>query len=317
MSDTEENPGGEGESDVDVSTTVLLIPKKGAHSIVWNFFGFKPDDDAQGVILCKQCFGIVAATQGNTTNLYNHLKRHHKVEYDLAMKDKQTTSQNPSRQTTQTSITQTLYSASPYPPSSQRHKEITDAITYHLAKDMAPINTVQNEGFKKMINTLDKRYSMPSRKYFSNVALSALYTQCRTTVETELRDDVQNFAATTDLWSSRTMEPYMSLTVHFISSDFTMKSRCLQTAFFPADHTGEELAQGLKESLAAWSLEEDKMVCITTDSGANIVKAAALNHWTRLQCFGHRLHLAIGELSITINYVYAFSFNWRHLVENK
>ncbi len=40
------------------------------------------------------------------------------------------------------------------------------------------------------------------------------------------------------------------------------------------------------------------MVCITTDSGANIVKAASLNNWTRLQCFGHRLHLAIGELCI-------------------
>lgn len=36
------------------------------------------------------------------------------------------------------------------------------------------------------------------------------------------------------------------------------------------------------------------MVCITTDNGANIVKAASLNNWTRLQCFGHRLHLAIG-----------------------
>ncbi|XP_051962423.1 E3 SUMO-protein ligase ZBED1-like [Xyrauchen texanus] len=208
------------------------------------------------------------------------------------MKDKGATSQNTSRQTTQTSITQTLYGASPYPPSSQRHKEITNAITYHLAKDMAPINTVQNEGFKAMIKTLDKRYSLPCRNYFSSVALPGLYTQCRITVEEELQN-MQYFAATTDLWSSRTMEPYLSLTVHFITNDFNMRSRCLQTTFFPADHTGEELAQGLKDSLNSWSLEEDKMVCITTDSGANIVKAASLNKWTRLQCFGHRLHLAI------------------------
>uniref|UniRef100_A0A668TV34 Uncharacterized protein n=1 Tax=Oreochromis aureus TaxID=47969 RepID=A0A668TV34_OREAU len=61
---------------------------------------------------------------------------------------------------------------------------------------MAPINTVQNEGFRKMINTLDKRYTVPSRNYFSNVALPALYTQCRATVETELQA-VQHFAATT------------------------------------------------------------------------------------------------------------------------
>ncbi|XP_057208062.1 E3 SUMO-protein ligase ZBED1-like [Triplophysa rosa] len=235
---------------------------------------------------------IVAAPQGNTTNLYNHLKRHHKIQYELAMRDKGATPKYASRLTTQTSITQTLHGASPYPLSSQRHKDITNAIAYHLAKDMIPINTVTSDGFKAMIKTIDKRYSLPSRNYFSSVALPNLYTQCRVTVEKDLQD-MQNFAATVDLWSSRTMEPYLSLTVHFITSDFNMKSRCLQTAFFPADHTGEELAQGLKESLNSWCLEEKNMVCFTTDSGANIVKAASLNKWTRLQCFGHRLHLAI------------------------
>ncbi len=53
------------------------------------------------------------------------------------------------------------------------------------------------------------------------------------------------------------------------------------------------------------------MVCITTDSGANIVKAASLNNWTRLQCFGHRLHLAIGELCIKL----PVTFSYFHLNE--
>lgn len=87
----------------------------------------------------------------------------------------------------------------------------------------------------------------------------------------------------------------MSLTVHFIATDFTMKSRCLQTGFFPEDHTGQALAHGLKEALASWGLEEEKLACITTDNGQNTVKAVSINNWTRLQCFGHRLHLAIGE----------------------
>lgn len=134
---------------------------------------------------------------------------------------------------------------------------------------MAPVNTVENERFRAIIKTIDKRYSLTSCKYFSSVALPGLYTQCRRTVENELRN-VQNFAATADLWSSQTMEPFLSLTVHFTTSDFSMKSRCLQKAFFPADHTGEELVQGLKESLNSWSLEEEKMVCITTDNRSNI-----------------------------------------------
>ncbi|KAJ4945987.1 hypothetical protein JOQ06_023665 [Pogonophryne albipinna] len=157
---------------------------------------------------------------------------------------------------------------------------------------MVSINTVSNEGFKKLIRTLDKRYAIPSRTYFSQVAIPEMYTQCRNKLETELKN-VEYYATTTDLWSSRTTEPYLSLTVHFINDDFELKSHCLQTVYFPADHTGENIAHGLRESLSNWGLKEEDQTCITTDNGSNVVKAVELNHWTRLQCFGHRLHLAI------------------------
>ena len=69
----------------------------------------------------------------------------------------------------------------------------------------------------------------------------------------------------------------------------------LADVIFPQDHTRDAIAQGLREAMASWSLQEERLVCITTDNGSNVVKAASLNKWTRLQCFGHRLHLAIGE----------------------
>ena len=36
------------------------------------------------------------------------------------------------------------------------------------------------------------------------------------------------FAATTDMWSSRTMDPYMSFTVHWITEDMKLHKRSLQ-----------------------------------------------------------------------------------------
>lgn len=42
-----------------------------------------------------------------------------------------------------------------------------NAITIHLAKDMVPICTVQNGGYKQMTKTLDPKYVLPSQKYFS------------------------------------------------------------------------------------------------------------------------------------------------------
>lgn len=61
------------------------------------------------------------------------------------------------------------------------------------------------------------------------------------------------------------------------------------------------IAQSLKEALQSWELQEDHQVCVTTDNATNNIKALQLNDWTRLQCFAHRLHLAIGKCLIEIN----------------
>ena len=89
------------------------------------------------------------------------------------------------------------------------------------------------------------------------------------------------------------MVPYMSYTIHFISSCWELKSRCLQTQFLPEDHTGENLAEAMEATLDSWGLTNKKQVCLTTDSGSNIINAAARLKWPRLACFGHNLHLAI------------------------
>ncbi len=61
---------------------------------------------------------------------------------------------------------------------------------------------------------------------------------------------------------------------------------------------GENIASGLREFLLSWNLEEDKQVCVTTESSANVVKAIDLYNYTRVSCFGHRLHITIGKFSV-------------------
>ena len=104
---------------------------------------------------------------------------------------------------TQSSIKDTLFNATPYPPSSHRHKEITDAVTYMIAKDMCPVNTVSDPGLNKLINTLDKQYVLPSRHHISRIALPALYDECHGQVAREVSTTLY-FTTTTDLWLSRT-----------------------------------------------------------------------------------------------------------------
>lgn len=43
-----------------------------------------------------------------------------------------------------------------------------------IGKDMMPLSTVTKSRFTALINTLDKRYSMPFHTYFSKVAITEL-----------------------------------------------------------------------------------------------------------------------------------------------
>ncbi|CAM4494650.1 unnamed protein product [Leuciscus chuanchicus] len=197
-------------------------------------------------------------------------------------------------------------------------------ITQHW--DMVPVATVEQVEFKKLLKTMDPRYELTSRNYFAREALPQMYTEVRQSLADRLAN-VTHFALTSDMWSSRTCEPYMSVTVHFIQ-DWEMKTACLQTSYFPQDHTGEHIAEALQDAIASWKLQEKYLVAITTDNGSNIVKAVELNEWLRMQCFGHRLHLAIGHgmndkrvtraISLCKRIVSCFSYSWkkrRHLAE--
>ena len=62
------------------------------------------------------------------------------------------------------------------------------------------------------------------------------------------------------MWSSQTTEPYMSYTVHFVTDDCELKSRSLQTLYLPQDHTGENIAEALKETLESWEITAAKQV---------------------------------------------------------
>ncbi|CAM4533447.1 unnamed protein product [Leuciscus chuanchicus] len=171
-----------------------------------------------------------------------------------------------------------------------------------------------------MLKVLDARYVVPSRKYFADVALPHLYNTTREKIRSEL-EEMQFYSATTDLWSSRTMQPYLSLTVHYINTSWTLRSICLQTAYFPDNHTGDIIAHGLKDALSSWGLSEERLVCMTTDSGTNIIKALKDNNWPSLQCFGHRLHNAIENgvkdpridqaIGVCKKAVSAFSYSWK------
>ena len=180
----------------------------------------------------------------------------------------------------------------PYARNSKKWEKLTDAVTFFLAKDVMPIYSVEKPGFQQLLKEFDPQYVLPLRKYFSNTAIPTLHAKTREKVVSEV-GHAQDFAATTDLWSSTTTGPYISYTVHFIGDNWELQCYCLQTMYCPEDHTGENLVSALESTLEAWALQSKQQSCLTTDNGSNFTKAACLLDWPHISCFGHNLHLAV------------------------
>lgn len=152
--------------------------------------------------------------------------------------------------------------------------------------------TVEKPGFRKMLKIFDSRYQPPRRKYFTQTAIPSLYTSIREKVKEEL-STVKYFSGTTDLWSSIGLKPYINYTIHYLDNEWKLQSKCLQTHFLPENHTADVIADSLTTTLVLWELKAENQVCLTTNNGSNIKKAAEDLQWPRLLCFGHNLHLSI------------------------
>ena len=291
-----ENESEESEQEVqEVESTLIAKPK--TKSAVWNFFHVESDSDGclsnTNKPICYKCMEPVAASYGNTSNLFNHLHHKHPLVYaQVYDKKKCKKKASSSKGSGQQSIEHAFSLSQKYDRNGKKWQQLTNKVTRCIAKDMLPISIVEKPGFKQMLESFDPRYQLPSRKHFSKTAIPALFNSTQSALTSTLQE-VKHFSSTTDLWSSVCMQPYLSYTVHYITKDWKLQSKCLQTLFMPEDHNGENLAESLKSVLESWGLQESKQVCLTTDNGSNLVRASHLLNWLHIPCFVHNLHLAI------------------------
>ena len=307
-----------------------LVAKPKSTSPVWTYFGFEADEDGKAksdeVAICRSCQRRVKAKGSNTSNLFSHLRVHHPLKFaevQQAQKQKANTERSRSKVSgKQPTIGDVVQKSNQYERGGKKWKQLTDTVTFCLAKDMLPIYSVEKEGFRKMLCTFDAQYDLPGRKYFSETAIPALYASTREKVSADLKG-AEYFAATTDMWSSSTTEPYLCYTIHFVDREWCLQTRCLQTLYMPEDHTADNLVDVMTDTLEMWGLDAAKQVCLTTDNGRNLVCAATRRlGWNHLSCFGHNLHLAVGNsiktdrrvsraLGVCRKLVGTFSHSWK------
>ncbi len=279
-----------------------LLPLESATSGVWDHFGFpavdgrflEQDKIKRATVHCKLCAKVLKYS-GNTTNLRFHLENNHRPEFQVlkqAQKAKEDEERARGRLAGQQTITDALQSVTPMPRSSVQWNRLTKAVCFFIAKDMQPLSTVNDPGFRRMIRAFEPRYTPPDRKTIATHYLPQMFETEKKLVR-ELVRCAEHFAVTTDLWTSRAKHAYTGLTVHYITGEFSLQSHLLETKEFPESHTGENIAEELEGILQEWNLPLDRLSAVTTDNGSNIVRAADILGWQRMPCFSHTLQLAV------------------------
>lgn len=120
----------------------------------------------------------------------------------------------------------------------------------------------------------------------------------------------------TDLWTSERGGglPYISFTVHYLTPEWQLEAHCLETHFFPEDHTAENITEFFENMLVEWEINKTNLVSITTDNATNMTKAFEEFPDLWLGCFGHSLNLAISK-ALKIQRVDTAVKACRHLVQ--
>ncbi|KAI2648703.1 Zinc finger BED domain-containing protein 4 [Labeo rohita] len=238
-------------------------------SAVWQYF--RLDQPASKTATCIKCQAAISRggtsiSNFNTTNLIKHLKTRHPVEHNGYTKAR--TEKDEPCQTQQT-----------LEASFKRREKIIKFIVL----DDQPLSVVENVGFRRLIEHLEPRYSLPVREHIS----------CKL-------KDVRTISFTTDIWScDSTPLSLLSLTAHWVDtvtpSSFTLQSAVLQANEFRGSHTGKSIAESIEGMLEKWNISKSRVHVILRDNASNMKKAMDEMGVSSLGCFTHSLQLVVHQ----------------------
>ena len=288
---------------------VQFLPLEHSTSKIWKYFGFpardgiflETDKRKRNEVTCKVCKKKFKYS-GNTSNMRLHLQSSHPTDFALMQttEDHGTSSRKRSSEMEGKSQMQQLRLPGlfagqfPFQKSNPRWRKLTESVCYFLAKDMLPFDTVNDPGFRHMINVFEPRYIPPDRKTISTHYMPELYEKGKEKIQQHL-DGVKWYAITTDMWTSRAKQAFSAITVHYVTNEFKLQSHLLETREFPESHTGVNIAQEIEEVLGEWKLPLQGIIAATTDNGANITSAIEMLECPHLPCFSHTLQLAVEQ----------------------
>ena len=127
--------------------------------------------------------------------------------------------------------------------------------------------------------------------WFEKLSILLFVTAEKAKLQSRL-SDAQYISLTTDGWSSRNSESYITTTAHWLDGTWSLQSAVLRTTQLQQSHTSDNLLSYTQEVIKDWNLERGLPIPITTDNASNITKAIREGRFLHVRCFAHTINLA-------------------------
>ena len=105
--------------------------------------------------------------------------------------------------------------------SEARASTITERIVNMIAIDLKPICMVKGEGILKLMDYLEPNYKVPSRKFVTGM-IRKKYEAVKEKLQDKAETEANSIALTTDIWTSSVTEAYITVSAHYISTEWEM-----------------------------------------------------------------------------------------------
>uniref|UniRef100_A0A915LNL0 Transposase n=1 Tax=Meloidogyne javanica TaxID=6303 RepID=A0A915LNL0_MELJA len=172
-----------------------------------------------------------------------------------------------------------------------------------ICVDGLPLAFGDKIGFRNFCKTLEPRWKISSRKYYTDVLLTEMFEKMKNRISEDLKE-VNHISLTADLWSSNDYKhSLLGITAHFITHD--CNPGWLVFGCVPIDDlhkTGKIIAEKLSGQLKLLSVPNEKVHVLVRDAGSNMVSATNILGLNSINCFLHIINLVAkcGEKELSL-----------------
>ncbi|KAJ4940792.1 hypothetical protein JOQ06_027084, partial [Pogonophryne albipinna] len=157
----------------------------------------------------------------------------------------------------------------------QRHKE--EAIAEWIGRTALPPRTVEDVGFIKMMETIDKRLTVPKKTKITNL-VEKMYLAEKEKFKHRL-SMARKITIGLDIWTKKGLTAsFLAVSAcYFSPQDNKAEHILLNLKQMVHPHTAQAIAALVEESKEEWGLPKEKILTIITDNGSNMVAAFHCN----------------------------------------